>query len=175
MYMTRQTVRDVRKINRTTVLQTIYFNNHISRLEVSQRSGLSPATVTNVVGELLEEGIITELGFEESRGGRPRTILSVNPDYGYFIGVDVGETHVHTELFNLRLQKLEQTRFLLSANETQIDQVMAYIVKSIESLLLASGVLPDKIIGVGIGFPGIVNPREGISVFAPNWGWRDID
>jgi hypothetical protein len=78
----------------------------MSRQELSQHSGLSSASVTNVVAELLEEGIVIESGIEASQGGRPRSILSINPRYGYFIGVEVGDTFTRIELFDLTLHKL---------------------------------------------------------------------
>src|SRR5690242_1883121 len=89
----KPTARDLRKINRQNLLQLIYFHAPVSRLELSELSHLSPATVTNVVTGLLNEGIVTEFGLQESQGGRPRTSLALNADYGYFLGVDLGETH----------------------------------------------------------------------------------
>src|SRR5262249_18406416 len=68
----RPTARDLRSINRQKLLQLIYFHTPTTRLELSELSGLSPATVTNVVNALLNEGIVTELGAQESLGGRPR-------------------------------------------------------------------------------------------------------
>lgn len=170
----RQSVRDLRRINRSNVLHMIYFNNPITRLKVSEDAGISPATVTNVTTELLSDGIIMELGYEESRGGRPRTILTINPHYGYFIGIDVGETHIHAELFDLTLRRINHTRYLLEADENQPEQVIAHIVQAIKSLIIFSGIADGKVIGVGIGFPGIIDPREGVAISAPNWGWHHI-
>ena len=67
-------------------------------------AGLSPATVSNLVADLVTEGVIAEVGLEDSNGGRPRGLLQVNPEYGYVIGVDVGETAFLVELFDLGLR-----------------------------------------------------------------------
>ena len=83
------TVRDLRRINRRTVLQAMFAEGTISRLELSQRSGLSTGTVTNVIAELLAEGIVLESGFEASEGGRRRIILTLNLEYGYFLGSEI--------------------------------------------------------------------------------------
>jgi len=174
MNSSKRTVRDLRRTNRHLVLQQIYFTGPSSRLDLSQRSGLSPATVTNVVTSLLEEGIIVESGFEESQGGRPRAILAINPAYGSFVGIDVGETHIQTGLFDLTLRNLSTVRCSLTPDENQPQQVVSHIVEGVESLLAESGVQHDKVIGVGIGVPGVVEPRGGVSVFAPNWGWHDV-
>ena len=102
----KPTVMDIRRVNRSTVLRGIYLDRSVSRQELSQLSGLSSATVTNVVAELLQEGIVIESGIEASQGGRPRSILTINPGYGYFLGVEIGETLTRIELFDLTLGKL---------------------------------------------------------------------
>ena len=98
------TSRDVRRLNRRVVLQQITAHQPISRVEVSQRSGLSTATVTNVVGDLLAERIIVETGLEASDGGRPRSLLSLNRAYGYFLGCELGETRIVIDLFDILLE-----------------------------------------------------------------------
>src|SRR5689334_12933394 len=99
MHSSKPSVGDLRRINRQAALEKIYFEGPLSRLELSRRCGVSPATMTNVVSELLEQGVITESGSKRSEGGRPHTLLTINPDYGAFVGIDVGETHVRIELF----------------------------------------------------------------------------
>src|SRR5712664_2016960 len=107
------TARDLRRINRRTVLQAMFADGVVSRPDLSRRSGLSTGTVTNVVAELLSEGIIQESGFEASQGGRRRTVLTLNREYGYFLGGEVGETDVAVELFDITLQKLKSVRYPL--------------------------------------------------------------
>ncbi len=63
-------------------------------------TGLSSATVTNVMSALLAEGVVVEAGVEESDGGRPRVLLRVNGNHRLVGGVDVGETRVRVELFS---------------------------------------------------------------------------
>lgn len=170
----KSTVRGLRHINRARLLQEIYFNWPVSRFDLGQSTGLSPATVTNVTAELLNEGIVTASGSEESDGGRPRALLSINPDYGRFVGIDVGETHIQIGLFDAALHRLAGATQQLSVDESQPDQVVRHIVKSLRSLLSESGVHTDDIIGIGLGVPGIVDPAGGVSIFAPNWGWHDV-
>ena len=84
----KTTVRDLRRQNRQTILQHAYFAQSIGRFELSQQLGLSPATVTHMVAELLDDGILFETDVAESQGGRPRSLLTVNPTYGFFVGVE---------------------------------------------------------------------------------------
>jgi len=90
----RGTVRDLRRENRSALLWSLYFSQPRTRQELSDATGLSPASVSNVVRELLDEGIVIEAGSIDSDGGRPRVLLEMNPRHGYVIGVDIGETRV---------------------------------------------------------------------------------
>jgi len=73
----RGTVRDLRRGNRAAVLWSLYLSQARSRQELSAATGLSAASVTNVVRELIDEGIIIETGLAESDGGRPRAMLGI--------------------------------------------------------------------------------------------------
>lgn len=156
MVNSKTTVRDLRRQNRQLVLQHTYFAQPISRLELSQALGVSPATVTNVVGELLEEGVLLETGFEESQGGRPRTLLTVNPAHGYFIGIDVGETHTRVELFDLNLKRLDGRHSLIAPERSPLTQVLEHTEASVAAALASTRVAAEQVLGVGVGVPGVV-------------------
>ena len=83
------TVRDLRRSNRSRALWQVFLSGPLTRQEIGVQAGLSPATVSNLVADLVAEGVIIEVGLEDSNGGRPRGLLQVNPEYGYVIGVDV--------------------------------------------------------------------------------------
>lgn len=172
--VTRLTSRDLKRTNRSRLLNLLYFNAPTSRFELSQLSDLSPATVTKIIGELIDEQIVIETGVEDSQGGRPRTTLIINPEYGYFIGVDVGETHIYVELFDIRLHSLSYVKYTLSPEENHPEDVTRYIVQGVRALLSALNIPDEKVLGVGIGVPGMVDRSGGVSIFAPNWGWQNI-
>lgn len=174
MSATKPSVGDLRRINRQAALQQLYFHAPLSRLEISRRCGVSPATMTNVVSELLEQGIITESGSKQSEGGRPHTLLSINPDYGAFVGIDVGETHVRIELFDLTLHNLGTLKQPVAPKEVEPAQVVQHIVEGLHELLAESGLTQANLVGIGIGVPGVVEQAEGLAVFTPNWGWHRV-
>jgi glucokinase-like ROK family protein len=169
-----KTTRDLRRVNRCTVLQKLYFAGSSNRLSLSEQTGLSPATVTNVVAELLDEGIVVESGSEESSGGRPRAVLEVNPAYGHLVGIDLGETHIQSELFDLTMHSLGVAKRPLKTEDNRPEQIADYIVHETEALLAELGVQHDRVLGIGIGAPGLVEPVGGVSVLAPNWGWHNV-
>ena len=71
----RWTVHDLRRDNRSVLLSSLFFEQACSRQELSAATGLSPASVSNVVRDLIDDGIVVEAGSVDSDGGRPRTLL----------------------------------------------------------------------------------------------------
>lgn len=168
------TSRDLKRSNRAHLLNLLYFNEPTTRLDLSQMSGLSPATVTKIVGELIAEQIVIETGVEDSQGGRPRTTLQIDPRYGCFFGVDVGETHVYVELFDIKLNSLSDQRYALTSGDTDPQEIARMITEGVKTLQRAAAIPDDKVLGVGVGMPGIVDRAGGVSIFAPNWGWHNV-
>ncbi|WP_410636859.1 ROK family protein [Amycolatopsis sp. lyj-346] len=167
----RQTTRDLRRHNRAALLSSLYLRGPVSRLELVAESGLSAATVTNVVSELIADGVVAEAGSVESDGGRPRTLLAARPGFGHVAGVDVSETHVEVGLFDFALGTLGTVRHPLVGTRLDPDEVAGLVCTGIAEVL--EGGDPDLVFGVGIGVPGAV--RDGGIVHAPTLGWSGVN
>ncbi|WP_436757526.1 ROK family protein [Streptosporangium sp. V21-05] len=170
----QRTVRDLRRGNRAIVLRALYFEGPASRQELSETIGLSPATVSNVTGDLLASGIIVEAGLADSDGGRPRVLLRVNTTHGYTVGVDVGETHVRVELFDLDMNRQARAEYALRPTGHDVDQVVRHILAGIDVVLGESGVPRERVLGVGVGVPGIVETGPDALIHAPTFGWDAV-
>ncbi|OPF81613.1 sugar kinase [Streptomyces antioxidans] len=170
--MNRRTVRDLRRGNRSTLLRQLYFRGPVSRQELGTLTGLSSGSVSNVVGELLADELVEEAGSVESDGGRPRTLLRVRPGGGHLIGVDVGETHVRVELFDLALTELARWEHPLTPGglERDPEPVVGHILTGLDAVVDKSGAAPEAVIGVGVGVPGVVEQGEEILVHGPTAG-----
>lgn len=169
----RATVRDLRRRNRSTLLSTLFFEGPLSRYELGRRTGLSAATVSNVVGEMIEDRLVAEAGLVESDGGRPRVLLRVNPSYANVIGIDVGETGVRMELFDLAMTRLATIDRPLRS--PQPDLVGTMIAGGFGELLAQAGVAESAVLGVGIGVPGTVEQGETVRVHAQTIGWDGVE
>ncbi|MDP2878965.1 MAG: TatD family hydrolase, partial [Sulfuricella sp.] len=91
-----------------TVLREIVRSQEVTRGGLATACDLSTATITNVVGDLIREGLVEERGSVPSEGGRPIAKLGVRATGAYVLGADVGEKGVAVELFDLSMQRLDR-------------------------------------------------------------------
>ncbi|MEU9554366.1 ROK family transcriptional regulator [Streptomyces fumanus] len=166
--------RDVRRASRFEVLHQIYALGSASRTSLASASGLSTPTVATVVSELLDWGVIGEVSTEDSGGGRPRARLAVNPARGFVIGVDVSETYVQTDVFDLALQPRASDRQALDAGHNHPGDVIDRIERGVTAVLGTAGVPRGDVVGIGVSVPGRIDRAGGVSVFAPNFAWRQV-
>lgn len=172
-----RTVRDLRRGNRSAVLQRLYFGGPMSRQELGPATGLSSGSVSNVVGELVADGLLEEAGIVDSDGGRPRTLLRVAPGSAHMIGVDVGETRVRVELFDLTLTELARTELPLQPRGCyDVGPIVDHVRTGITTVLAEAGVGTDRLLGVGVGVPGIVDrdAQGGTVVHGQTIGWDAV-
>ncbi|MFE7271517.1 ROK family protein [Streptomyces sp. NPDC057623] len=171
-----RTVRDLRRGNRTAVLQCLYFDGPLSRFELGPATGLSSGSVSNVVAELIADGLVEEAGSVDSDGGRPRILLRVAPGSGHMIGVDVGETRVRIGLFDLTLTELARAERPLTHARYEVDGIAGHVRDGIAEVLSGTGTGPVRLLGVGIGVPGIVEhtPGAGAVVHGQTIGWDAV-
>ncbi|MFF4870778.1 ROK family protein [Streptomyces sp. NPDC090109] len=176
-----RTVRDLRRENRTAVLRRLYFDGPMSRLTLGPATGLSSGSVSNVVAELVAEGLVEEAGSVDSAGGRPRTLLRISSGSGFMIGVDIGETRIRIELFDLALTELARTERPLASSGPRtarydVDLVVAHLREGIAEVLRSAEVPAELLLGVGVGVPGIVarTPEDGAVVHGQTVGWDAV-
>ena len=167
----RGTVRDLRRDNRAAVLWSLYLRQSGSRQDLGAATGLSAASVTNVIRELLDEGIVLETGLADSDGGRPRALLGMNPAYGYIIGVDVGETRTRVELFDMTMAEQAKAEYPLDPYRHDVEVVIEQILSGLAAVLADGGVGPAAILGVGVGIPGIIEQGSEVLVHGQTYGW----
>ncbi|MEU1041477.1 ROK family transcriptional regulator [Streptomyces sp. NPDC005907] len=170
----KRTSRDIRTANRYEVLRQIIAASPTSRQELAAVTGLSLATVATLVGELLDLGMLTEVGFEDSAGGRPRGLVAVNAPGGALIGVDIAETYVRVELFDLSLDVLARAGADLLPGENRPEQVVAQVAAAVGSVVAQAAVADARVLGVGVSVPGQVDRERGVCQYAANWDWHDV-
>ncbi|MET4923415.1 ROK family transcriptional regulator [Streptomyces sp. PSRA5] len=172
----RRTVRDLRRGNRARVLQRLYFDGPLSRQELGPATGLSSGSISNVVTELAAERLLEEAGVVDSDGGRPRTLLRVAPGGALLIGIDIGETRVRVELFDLSLTELARTERLLAQHGHDVERIVAHVRTGVAHVLRDAGADPRELLGIGVGVPGIIERGgpDGAVVHGQTMGWAAV-
>jgi N-acetylglucosamine repressor len=162
----------MRAINRSVVLNMIKARGPISRTEISQQTGLSPATVSGVTAELMEEGLIFEKAAGDSRGGRRPILLALNPSAGYVVGLKLTEDQVIGAITDLEATIIA-THASPLADHT-LDTALDALAQAVATLMDKGQVPEEKLLGVGLGLAGIVDGKRGILRHSPIFGWRDV-
>lgn len=165
--------RTIRSASRFAVLRALLREQPLTRQELARATGLSLATVATIVTELLQAGIIHGETAANSVG-RPFARLEITADHTCLIGVDVAETYVKAHAFDLSLELLGESTVQMDDQLSDPGYVVGMIKQAVDQALAVAGVPTDGVGGVGISFPGQVNPGTGISVFAPNWSWHEV-
>jgi glucokinase-like ROK family protein len=162
--------------NIRSILKGLLQYRQISRIELANLTGLTTATITNLVNELINQGIAREEGVGKSvspRVGRPRMVLELIPTARYAIGVHIGIGEFHIVITDL-LANIHQTISIQYEICSNPEIVVLDMGDQINKLIQLSRIPIDAIIGVGIGASGLVNVETGMNVNAPNLCWRDV-
>ncbi|GAA2630431.1 ROK family transcriptional regulator [Dactylosporangium fulvum] len=156
------------------ILRHVWLNGPTSRSEVGAATGLSAATVTNLMNELLAEGTVREEGFLDSEGGRRRAIVRIAHDAGLVIGADVGETQIGVDVFDLGLNRLATRVYPFKGRRIEVGEASTAITDQVVSMLAELGVDSRRVVGLGLGVPGIVEEDRQL-VHAEVVGWHGVD
>ena len=136
---------------------------HVSISTISAGLALSIPTVTKMVNELLEEGFLQEDGKVDTTGGRRPMSYGLNPDAGYFVGVDVTRQHINLAICNFKgelIKFIQDIDFVLVANPESFSTICSTIRNEVSS----TGIPWGKVLSVGVSLSGRVNPEMGYSL-----------
>jgi glucokinase-like ROK family protein len=167
----------VKTHNLSAILLALLRHEHISRVRLAEMTGLSTTTITNLVNELLEQGVVVEEGTEKPgrrrRVGRPRTSLRLVPQARCAVGIHIGVGSVRVGVTDLRGHILSRLSMAHPLERTP-EEVLGETAALVNEAITQSDVNPQDVVGVGVGASGLVNPHSGVNVIAPNLGWRDV-
>jgi glucokinase-like ROK family protein len=161
--------RIIRQVNLATILDTIRLNGPLSRSNVAKMTGISLPTILRVSSDLLDADLVKAIGKGESTGGRPGELLAFNSSGNLVVGIDLGGTKIVGAIVDLGgnvLSKLEEN--------TSLENTFEQLCRTISTLLEQPRAADQKILGIGVGLPGITQTIDGIVSMAPNLGWDDF-
>ncbi len=164
--------------NLQVVLLSLLYEPGLSRIQLAKQTNLSNTTITNIITELIEQGIASERendqGDETQRSvGRPRIGICLNPDSRFAVGVHIGIGIFRVGIANLQ-DRILYNRVYEYDRKLPVAQVLEQIAAGVETVIFESGVNHSPVLGVGIGASGLVDFATGENLLAPNLNWRNV-
>jgi predicted NBD/HSP70 family sugar kinase len=165
-----------RQVNRAKILRTLRTLQPAARVDLARETGLSRATVSSIVDELVVESLVEEIGVTASRGGRRPILLRVRPgrEGRSAIGFELSRNNLTGIVVDLHGRVIATHRELLPAGQLKPAALVELIQQQVERLTAPQDPSSHGLVGVGLGVPGLVNPDTGFVQVAAQFGWHDI-
>ncbi|WP_367130916.1 MULTISPECIES: ROK family transcriptional regulator [Streptomyces] len=157
------------RANLERVVRAVRTAGSLTQAEIARTTGLSAATVSNIVRELKEGGTVEVT--PTSSGGRRARSVSLSGDAGVVVGVDFGHTHLRVAVGNLAQRVLAEDAEPLDVDASAA-QGLDRAEQLVRRLIGDAGIDPGKIIGVGLGVPGPIDVETGTlgsTAILPGW------
>jgi predicted NBD/HSP70 family sugar kinase len=165
----KATQQQTKTHNSRLVLRTIYDQGRVSRADVARLTNLTRTTVGDLVSDLQERGLVEEVGFGQSLGGRSPILLSVIDDARHLVSVDLANDELRGAVVNLRNETV-------ATESLPIDgfgggEALNLVYELIDRLVRRA---ERPVLGIGIGTPGLVDTTNGVVLRAVNLDWHGL-
>ena len=162
----------MKKQNRRVLLQTVLEHESLSRIEIANLTELSPSTVSGLVNELLEEGLLVESGVRVATGGRSRTALTINKDRGVVAVAEIGRKSSRMILFDLALQVKHSV--VLSEQYLSGNELLVEMTQTLFQLLGHEEIRQGMLMGIGLLFQKDMQPSDFNVVYSTGFSSANI-
>jgi glucokinase-like ROK family protein len=162
----------VRRVNRDAVFKLLIERGPISRTALARLTHLTPATVFSIADELVQQDLAQEHSIGHSIGGRRPMLFKFNPTAYAAIGVNIRSSQVTGVV-----AYLDGSICLTATRTYRVDstiQVLSLTNEVIGELIASAPVPPDRLAGIGLAVPGLVDVERGQVIESVNWGWKDL-
>ena len=166
----------VRERNLSIVLRYIWeAGGPITRARLTEISGLNKSTIGALLTQLQAWGFVREIGTQNVGPGRPGVLIDINPDAGRIIGAEIGVDFISVVLADLRANVVWRRQIDTNgALKLGQQQVMAETETLVREAIEQAQANNLRVLGIGLGVPGLIDHMTGTLLFAPNLGWRDV-
>ena len=168
---TDQTI--ARRHNRAQILNRLRLQGSASRASLAKQTGLTRSTISRIVDELIAENLVQELDSVKNGRGRPSISLSLNPQGGAAIGIEIGVNFISFLLTDFLSKPIWRERIALPEGSEFADYV-----RNAEALIEKAIVISKEhdlhLIGIGLAIWGLVSYEKNLIHLAPNLKWRDV-
>lgn len=166
--------QNIKKTILTKFVVDIFYNEGLKTIsELCELTNNSIPSMTNIMTELTEKGLVRNFGIGESKGGRKPSLYGLNPSAGAVMAVDISRKFTRLGIFDLHNQEMAPIKTIDCGLETPED-FFTILKKESEDLLNDNGINPDKLLGIGVTLPGLIDMNKGVSYSYELFGDRPI-
>lgn len=159
-------------LNRRLALNLLRREGGLSRGELAAKTGLSNAAITGLVSELIEEGFLKEGESTQSTGGRKPVLVELDYAARYSIGLKLMSDRLEAVLTDLSTEPIATT--VIALPNVEPSTVAEASKEAVEQLIPDAALRREKLIGVGLAMPGLIDVGHGICRISHRFGWHDV-
>ncbi|MEP6788963.1 MAG: ROK family transcriptional regulator, partial [Acidobacteriota bacterium] len=164
----------LRQQNLSGVINLLYENAPVSRAELARLTGLNKATISSLIGELIENRFVREIGEStDKRAGRREVLLDLDPRHGCIISAEIGVGFISLICTDFTADIVWRHRE--KTREVEPVKVLGETIKLIRRARSTGERKCGPLLGVAVGMPGLIDQKSGTLLFAPNLGWSNVD
>jgi glucokinase-like ROK family protein len=160
-------------MNRSLTLALFRTHKALSRARLAKETGLNPSTVSSIINELIEENLIRETDLVQNGVGRPGRMLELNPKGGCAVGIEINVDYYEVLVSDFSANIIWHEK-RCSTPEIGQKEIMAQVLRLAKAALSFIEKNNCRLLGVGVGVPGLVDVSSGLLRFAPNLHWEDV-
>lgn len=177
--MTKKANRDqIRRQNRKIILKALRRQGPIARIDLGQITRLSPATVSAITSNLLEQGLIEVLDSDEPKisqaRGRPRSLLRIKPDALFVLSVRLSVNTIDLSMADFTGGSFLSKRVVFDSSVADAESFPQLLIETIRVFVAEAAVPAEKIREIGVAAQGVVDPGTGMVVWSPAFSGRKI-
>ncbi len=165
----KATHQQTRTFNQQLVLRALHDDSPLSRADLARLTGLTRTSVSGLVGSLIDDDLIEEIGRGRSNGGKTPILLRVAPDGRHLIGLDLGEAQFSGAVVNLRGEILRSIHLPLEGRNG--DAAVELVFQLVDAVRADDR---SPLLGIGIGAPGIIDTSTGTVRWSVNLNWAEL-
>ena len=164
----------VRRHNLSLVLRLLATHGPRSRAGIADVTGLTKATVSSLVADLIDRGLVKEVGPKsDQRMGRPATLVHVDGARVVTLGMELDVGFVSVLANDLAATTVYQRRRPVSGTSTAFADLLPVVIREVRRAIAAVEAQGARVAGLTVAVPGICDIDRGVVRRAPNLGWQD--
>jgi predicted NBD/HSP70 family sugar kinase len=166
-------IPQIAQTNKYNVLRCVIQEGPINRAAIAKKLGLSIPTVMVAINDLVEKQVLRDAGRIENGIGKPAQLLEIIPDRFFYIGLDVGRTSIRMVVSNTAGRQvicIQESTGDPFPEDAFVERLSLLVTRTVQKLAIKT----ERILGLGVAMPGLIESGTGQVLISPDFGWKDI-